>query len=55
MIAEGRSTKQVAFELDVSTKTVETHRRNIMRKTSVDNVAELTKYAIRWGLTTLDD
>ncbi len=52
LISEGRSTKEAALKLDVSTKTIETHRRNIMEKLKIDNVAELTKYAIREGLTT---
>ena len=53
LIAEGRSTKQVAMDLHVSVKTVETHRRQIMEKLDIFSVAELTKYAIREGLTTL--
>jgi len=53
LIAEGKATKQVAAQLSVSVKTAETHRRNLMEKLNVDNVAELTKYAIREGLTGL--
>jgi DNA-binding NarL/FixJ family response regulator len=53
LMAEGRSTKQIALDLSVSTKTVETHRRQIMEKLDLYSVAELTKYAIREGLTTL--
>lgn len=53
MIAEGRTTKQIALRLMVSQKTVETHRRNLMQKIKVDSVAELTKFAVREGLTTL--
>jgi len=53
LIAEGRSTKQVALDLHVSVKTVETHRRQIMEKLEIYSVAELTKYAVREGLTTL--
>ena len=53
LIAEGKATKQVAAHLSVSVKTAETHRRNLMEKLNVDNVAELTKYAIREGLTGL--
>jgi DNA-binding NarL/FixJ family response regulator len=50
LIAEGRSTKQIAGDLHVSTKTVESHRRQVMGKLQIRNVAELTKYAIREGL-----
>jgi DNA-binding NarL/FixJ family response regulator len=53
MIAEGRSTKEIAGHLHVSVKTVETHRQHIMEKLKIDSVAELTKYAIREGLTEL--
>ena len=52
-MAEGRNTKQIAMDLHVSIKTVETHRRQIMEKLDLYSVAELTKYAIREGLTTL--
>jgi DNA-binding NarL/FixJ family response regulator len=51
LIAEGKATKEVAAILKVSIKTAETHRRNIMEKLGIDSVAELTKYAIREGLT----
>jgi DNA-binding NarL/FixJ family response regulator len=54
MISEGRSTKEIAGQLHVSVKTVETHRQHIMEKLKIDSVAELTKYAIREGLTELD-
>ncbi len=53
-IAEGKTTKQIALQLHISTKTVETHRRQIMNKLNLHSVAELTKYAIRKGLTALD-
>lgn len=53
LMAEGRNTKQIAMDLHVSIKTVETHRRQIMDKLDLYSVAELTKYAIREGLTTL--
>ncbi len=54
LIAEGCATKQVAYRLGVSEKTVETHRRQIMDKLGLRSVAELTKYAVREGLTLLD-
>ncbi|MBN2019990.1 MAG: response regulator transcription factor [Sedimentisphaerales bacterium] len=54
LMAEGNSTKQIAQKLHISVKTVETHRRQIMNKLDIHTVAELTKYAIRKGLTSLD-
>lgn len=53
LIAEGKSTKEIAFELGVSVKTVESQRQQIMKKLNVHSVAGLTKYAIREGLTSL--
>jgi len=53
LIAEGRSTKDIAGALHISVKTVETHRKNIMEKVNLHAVAELTKYAIRHGLTSV--
>lgn len=55
LIAEGFSTAQIAERLFVSTKTVETHRKKIMDKLELYSVAELTKYAVRNGITSLDD
>ncbi len=54
LIAGGRSTKEIAGELHLSVKTVESHRKQIMDKLGLHSVAELTKYAIREGLTPLD-
>ncbi len=54
LIAEGNSTKQTALKLHISVKTVETHRRQIMNKLDIYTIAELTKYAIRKGLTSLE-
>lgn len=54
LIAEGHSTKAVAERLFISAKTVETHRRNIMEKLDLHSVAELTKYALRQGLTSIE-
>lgn len=54
LFAEGKTTKQIASLLFVSIKTIETHRKKIMYKLGLDSVAELTKYAIREGLTPLE-
>lgn len=51
LIAEGKSTKEIAFTMEISVSTVETFRRLIMKKLDLYSVAELTKYAIREGLT----
>jgi DNA-binding NarL/FixJ family response regulator len=53
LLSEGKSTKRVAETLTVSTKTVETHRLHIMAKLRLYSIAELTKYAIRQGITTI--
>lgn len=53
-ISEGKGTKEIAAELHLSAKTVETHRQHLMDKLEIYSVAELTKFAIREGLTTLD-
>jgi DNA-binding NarL/FixJ family response regulator len=54
LIAEGKSTKEAAVVLTVSVKTIDTHRQHIMDKLDIHNVAELTRYAIREGLTSAD-
>jgi DNA-binding NarL/FixJ family response regulator len=54
LLAEGHTSPQIGKRLHISARTVETHRRNIMKKLGVHSVAELTKYAIREGLTPLD-
>jgi len=54
LIAEGVSTKEIANRMHVSVKTVESHRQQLMRKLKVKGVAELTKIALREGLTSLD-
>lgn len=54
LIAEGWSTKQIASHLYVSIKTIETHRRQIMKKLDLHTIADLTKYAIREGLTSIE-
>jgi DNA-binding NarL/FixJ family response regulator len=55
LLAEGKSSKEIASRLAVALPTIETHRRQIMDKLELRSVAELTKYAIREGLTALDD
>ena len=54
LLAEGSSTRETATRLCVSIKTVETHRQHIMEKLEIRSIAELTKYAIREGITSLD-
>ena len=49
-IAEGRSTKEIAYELKLSVKTVETHRAQIMERLGIRDVAGLVRYAMRAGL-----
>lgn len=53
LLAEGRSTKETALLLHVSVKTIESHRHHILEKLNIQSIAELTKYAIREGLTSL--
>ncbi len=50
LLAEGKSNKHVAIELDISVRTVETHRKNIKRKLDISSTAGLTRYAIENGL-----
>jgi len=54
LLAEGHSIKETAFKLDVSPKTIETHRRHIMEKLQISNSSDIVKYALREGLITLD-
>lgn len=54
LLAEGKSTKKIAMDLHVSVKTIEANRRHIMGKLDIHSVAELTKYAVREGLTSLE-
>lgn len=53
LVAAGKRTPQIAAQLGISPDTVESHRRNIMRKLGLHSVAELTKFALREGLTSL--
>jgi DNA-binding NarL/FixJ family response regulator len=54
LIAEGHRTPEIARRLRISAHTVETHRRNIMQKLDIHSVADLTRYAIREGITPSD-
>jgi len=51
LLTEGKTTKQIAKRLHISSKTVEAHRLNMMNKLKMDSIAQLTKYAIQEGLT----
>jgi DNA-binding NarL/FixJ family response regulator len=55
LIAEGKSTKEIASILDVSVKTVETHRAQLMERLDIHDVAGLVRYDIRNGIVTADD
>ncbi len=54
LLAEGKTSKEIALIIDMSVKTVDASRREMMKKIGVQSVAELVKYAIREDLTTLD-
>ena len=54
LIAEGNSTKQIAYKLDISVKTAESHRSDLMEALDIHDIAGLTRYAIRMGLVTPD-
>jgi DNA-binding NarL/FixJ family response regulator len=53
LFADGLETREIAEALKMGEKTVSTHREHIMQKLGINNIAGLTKYAIREGLTTL--
>ncbi len=55
LLAQGKSTREVAYRLGVSGKTIETHRRHITEKLNLRSLADLVKYAIREGLTSLNE
>jgi two-component system, NarL family, response regulator NreC len=52
-VAEGKTSNQIAENLSISVKTVETHRQQVMLKLNIKTIADLTKYAVREGLTIL--
>jgi DNA-binding NarL/FixJ family response regulator len=54
LLTEGKSTKQIAMQMHLSAKTIDANRRQVMNKLNIHNVAKLTKYAIRNGLTSLE-
>jgi DNA-binding NarL/FixJ family response regulator len=54
LLAEGHTNKYIAGQLNISGKTVETHRQHIMEKLNIFTIAELTKYAVKEGITSLD-
>jgi len=53
MLAEGRSVKEIADELKLSAKTIESHRQRVMKRMNIHNLADLTRYALKEGLTQL--
>ena len=55
LIAEGRSSKEIGVAFHISARTVDTHRQRLMDKLGIHTVAELTKFAVREGLTGLED
>jgi DNA-binding NarL/FixJ family response regulator len=55
LIAEGQTTQVIAQKLNISVKTVETHRMQLMERLDIHDVAGLVRFAIRVGLVTLDD
>ena len=54
MVAEGKTSKDIAARLNVGEKTIEAHRRSIMSKLDIHSIAALTKFAVKEGLTELE-
>jgi DNA-binding NarL/FixJ family response regulator len=55
LIAEGHATKEIASRLNLSAKTVETHRAQLMERLGIHDVAGLVRYAIRAGVVSADE
>lgn len=55
LIANSKTTKQIALELNISVKTVETHRMQLMNRLQIHDVAGLVRFAIKVGLVALED
>jgi len=55
LIALGKGTKEIAFDLDLSVKTVESHRAQIMERLNIRDIASLVRYALKQGVISLDD
>ena len=55
LIAEGKSSKEIAVALGLSVKTAETHRSNLMRKLQLHSVSELVLYAVRNNIVQVPD
>ena len=53
LLSLGMTTKEIALQIDISPKTVDAHRRQIMKKLEINSIAELTKHAIRVGITSI--
>jgi DNA-binding CsgD family transcriptional regulator len=54
LIAEGKNSKTIGFLLDINVKTVDTHRQRIMKKLRLRTIAELTSYAVREGVISVE-
>ena len=55
LLAEGKTIKEIAFKLNVSIKTIYTHREKVMQKLKIDNVAGVIKYAMQTGLISIHE
>ncbi len=55
LLAEGKNTKEIAFDLHISARTVDVHRKRVMDKLGLKSIADLTRFALREGLISADD